>query len=119
MKKKTPIKNLLLLVVSSVISLVVLYFGVIEITEYGLRKWASGHLEKAEKGDVESQLTIGMLYENGWGLEESKGMSKKWYLTAANSGSPAAKLHLCSFMEKDTYVYKLQLSESQLGKWCK
>ena len=47
------------------------------------------YISKAEKGDVEAQVTLGMMYDNGWYVAENKAEAFKWFLRAAEQGCPA------------------------------
>ena len=60
----------------------------------------------AEQGHVEAQHTVGEMYENGDGVEQSYKEAFKWYLLSAEQGYSYAMLSLgCMY-------YKLQLASS-------
>jgi len=41
------------------------------------------YVSKAENGDVDAQVTLGMMYDNGWYVAENKAEAFKWFLRAA------------------------------------
>ncbi len=47
--------------------------------------------ERAEKGDVNAQLGIGMMYQNGWGAEENKKEGDKWIQKAVDQYQKSAE----------------------------
>ncbi len=49
---------------------------------------------KAMLGDVSAQFTLAGVYENGIGIDQDYGLAAKWFLKAANSGSPEAQSHI-------------------------
>ena len=44
------------------------------------------YISKAENGDVDAQVTLGMMYANGWYVAENKAEAFKWFLRAAEQG---------------------------------
>ena len=45
----------------------------------------------AEQGYVQAQYSLGVCYENGWGVGKDLEQAVKWYSVAAEQGSEAAK----------------------------
>ena len=50
------------------------------------------YISKAEKGDVEAQVTLGMMYDNGWYVAEDKAEAFKWFLRAAEQGDVKSQM---------------------------
>jgi len=48
----------------------------------------------AEKGDAKSQYHLGVLYNDGKGVEKDYAQAASWYLKAAQQGHPKAQLYL-------------------------
>jgi S1-C subfamily serine protease len=48
----------------------------------------------AESGDVEAQLTVGIMYDLGQGVPQNFTEALKWYTQAANKGNPIAQNNL-------------------------
>ena len=48
----------------------------------------------AEQGNVNAQLTLGVMYENGQGVTQNYHESLKWYRLVAEQGNVDAQLHL-------------------------
>ncbi len=46
---------------------------------------------KAESGDTQARLKLGMAYEDGNGVQQDYGEAAKWYRKAADQGSAAAQ----------------------------
>jgi TPR repeat protein len=44
----------------------------------------------AEKGDVDAQLALGIMYAQGKGVDQDFGQAIRWYRAAASHGSSAA-----------------------------
>lgn len=58
------------------------------------RRTAKDTAERAERGDVEAQLALGKLYENGTGVGRDEEKAKQWYLKAAQTGHIGAQMAL-------------------------
>jgi TPR repeat protein/ankyrin repeat protein len=54
-------------------------------------KW---YHQAADQGDAESQTHLGLMYENGWGVEKDYGQAVNWYRKAAKAGDSGAQLNL-------------------------
>ena len=50
--------------------------------------------EKAEKGDAEAQLYLGVFYANGNIVEQDYSEAARWYLLAAENGNATAQRNL-------------------------
>lgn len=48
----------------------------------------------ADKGSPLAQYQMGLMYENGWGVERDYAQAANWYQKAANRGHARAKLNL-------------------------
>jgi TPR repeat protein len=48
----------------------------------------------AEAGDANGQFGLGLLYSNGWGVEQDDALALKWYELAANQGHAEAQYNL-------------------------
>ena len=57
-------------------------------------KEISDLVTKAKRGDVNAQLTLAGVYENGIGIDQDYGLAAKWFLQAAKLGSPKAQSHI-------------------------
>ncbi len=53
----------------------------------------------AEKGDARSQYALGVLYENGYGVEKDLKQAAAWYLKAAKQGNTDAQYNLGAMYE--------------------
>ena len=51
----------------------------------------------AEQGDANAQYVLGVLYEDGLGVEQSNTEAAKWYRKAAEQGDPFAAKRLAKF----------------------
>lgn len=52
----------------------------------------------AEAGDIESQIFLGYLYQNGIGISRDALLAEQWYRSAIDSGSPAAAYYLAHLL---------------------
>ena len=50
------------------------------------------YISKAENGDVDAQVTLGMMYDNGWYVAENKAEAFKWFLRAAEQGDVKSQM---------------------------
>jgi len=50
------------------------------------------YISKAENGDVDAQVTLGMMYANGWYVAENKAEAFKWFLRAAEQGDVKSQM---------------------------
>ncbi|HPF46303.1 MAG: sel1 repeat family protein [Alphaproteobacteria bacterium] len=48
----------------------------------------------AEKGDMNAQYNLGVMYEHGNGVEQSDKKAAEWYQKAADNGHPEAPMAL-------------------------
>ena len=48
----------------------------------------------AEDGDMNAQFNLGVMYENGQGVEQSDLKAAEWYQKAADNGHPEAPMAL-------------------------
>ena len=69
---------------------------------------------KAEKGDVEAQVELGRIYQDGNGVAKDDAEATKWYLMAANQGRDFAQFELGYMYEKGAGVSK---DASEAAKW--
>ncbi len=53
----------------------------------GVKCWTKA----AEEGDVDAQLELGLLYENGRGVSKNINEAVKWFTKAAEQGDERAK----------------------------
>ena len=53
----------------------------------------------AEKGDAQSQYSMGVLYENGFGVPKDCPLAADWYLKAAKQGNSDAQFNLGAMYE--------------------
>ncbi len=59
-------------------------------------KW---YLKAAEQGHIASQVTVGIMYETGWGVPQNLAEAKKWIRKAARQGHKGAKAALIEFKD--------------------
>ena len=52
------------------------------------------YISKAENGDVDAQVTLGMMYDNGWYVAENKAEAFKWFLRAAERHDAMSQVHV-------------------------
>ena len=52
------------------------------------------YISKAENGDVDAQVTLGMMYDNGWYVAENKAEAFKWFLRAAERHDAMSQMHV-------------------------
>jgi TPR repeat protein len=50
--------------------------------------------EAAEQGDADAQYNLGLMYDNGEGVEQDKFEAVKWYKKAAEQGHAEAQNNL-------------------------
>ena len=58
----------------------------------------------AEKGDARCQYSMGVLYENGFGVEKNPQQAAAWYLKAAEQGNSDAQYNLGAMNEHGTGI---------------
>lgn len=58
-----------------------------------------GYQEAAEQGDPEAQLQLGLLYEQGNGVERDQEEALRWFTLAAEQGNAAAQANLGDLFE--------------------
>jgi TPR repeat protein len=58
----------------------------------------------AEKGDARCQYSMGVLYENGFGVEKNQPLAAAWYLKAAEQGNSDAQFNLGAMNEHGTGI---------------
>jgi len=56
----------------------------------------------SDKGDAAAQFNLGVLYENGQGLEKDLNLAQEWYRRAAVQGLPEAKKKLDALEQLET-----------------
>ena len=71
-------------------------------------------VRKAEKGDMEAQFSLGVMYENGYGVERSPEEAVKWYRKAAEQGKTEAQFDLGWLYSNGEGVER---SDSEAAKW--
>jgi len=50
------------------------------------------YISKAENGDVDAEVTLGMMYDNGWYVAENKAEAFRWFLRAAEQGDVKSQM---------------------------
>jgi TPR repeat protein len=55
--------------------------------------------KSADQGNPEAQLSLGLLYYNGWGVEQNREEAINWCLMAVDQGDEKAKLVLTSMLK--------------------
>lgn len=68
---------------------------------------------KANK-DIETQIVLGKMYENGEGVKQNDAEAYMWYKKAANQGSADAMYQLGRMTEQGKYVYPESLEEKAM-----
>ena len=58
----------------------------------------------AEKGDARCQYSMGVLYENGFGVEKNPPLAATWYLKSAEQGNSDAQYNLGAMHEHGTGI---------------
>jgi TPR repeat protein len=51
-------------------------------------------LKRAEQGDIDAQLSVGMMYDFGQGVPQNYAEAIRWYRRSADRGNPAAQNNL-------------------------
>ena len=69
---------------------------------------------KAEKGDAEAQVNLGLMYANGSGVVKDEAEAVKWYRKAAEQGLADAQLSLGFMYDDGNGVIK---DELEAYKW--
>jgi len=72
----------------------------------------------AEGGHLSAQFNLGILYENGWGVNKNIAKAMHWFSCAANSGDPQARTILSNRapVQSSTKCTREQLGRMFLGK---
>ncbi|WP_167470039.1 tetratricopeptide repeat protein [Vreelandella andesensis] len=91
------LKNILLKIYISLTS-----FNRYTSEEYGHKAYNNKNYElaadmlfiPAENGDIQSQITLGIMYENGQGVPQNHAEAAKWYKKAAVQGSSNGQFYL-------------------------
>jgi TPR repeat protein len=71
---------------------------------------------KAERGDAETQCTLGSMYYLGYEVQQDYTESVKWYLKAADQGKPLAQLQLAVAYANGQGVPQ---DQTEAVKWCR
>ena len=69
---------------------------------------------KAEKGDAEAQVNLGLMYANGSGVVKDEAEAVKWYRKAADQGDEDAQFNLGVMYANGSGVKK---NELEAYKW--
>ncbi len=90
-----------------VLIIVAMTFGLLSQMAYadnakGEEAYANGDYESAlteftkaaENGDMNAEFNLGVMYENGQGVEQSDLKAAEWYQKAADNGHPEAPMAL-------------------------
>ena len=70
--------------------------GVAAYNQGDYAKAAVEFLIAAEKGDTRAQLNLGLLYDQGQGVEQDHTLAAKWYTRAADNGDDVAQTNLAA-----------------------
>ena len=70
--------------------------GVAAYNEGNFAKAAVEFMIAAEKGDIRAQLNLGLLYDQGQGVEQDYAQAAMWYTRAANGGDAMAQTNLAA-----------------------
>lgn len=62
----------------------------------------------AERGDAEAQLRLGLLYEEGVGVEPDPAAARRWYAAAAEQGDQRAQWRLARLLRSEDPVAAAQ-----------
>jgi TPR repeat protein len=77
-------------------------------------KTPTWYMKAAAKGNVEAQLHLGRLYEEGMDIEQSDAEAAKWYREAAEQGDAVAQGNLGLMYEEGRGV---EQSDAEAVKW--
>ena len=76
-------------------------------------------LQLAERGNVQAQFNLGMMYENGQGVRQDDAEAVKWYRQAAEKGYAKAQYNLGAMYFTGRGVHQdFHLSKEWFGKAC-
>lgn len=59
-------------------------------------------VQAAEAGDAHFKYCLGLMYKNGWGIEQNKAKARMWFDASANLGNKAAQLVMTEFLEAES-----------------
>ncbi len=68
----------------------------------------------ADNGDSHAQQVLGVMYENGQGVNKNPQQAFKWYMLSAEAGNASAQYHLARLYEAGSGVSR---SAEQALKW--
>lgn len=88
--------------------------GVAAYNEGDFAKAAVEFLLAADKGDVRAQLNLGLLYDQGQGIEQDHTQAAKWYTRAADNGDDIAQANLAAMYFQGLGV---EQSDQAAGSW--
>ncbi|MFN5351060.1 MAG: tetratricopeptide repeat protein [Alphaproteobacteria bacterium] len=92
------------------------YFGLTPDKQKDFKKAQYWYNQSAVNGNLEATYSLGVLYENGQGVETDYGKAFKWYLSAAGKGHPTAQFNVGNLYAKGAGVRKNPL---HAFKWYK
>ena len=76
-------------------------------------------LQLAERGNVQAQFNLGMMYENGQGVRQDDAEALRWYRKAAEQGYAKAQYNLGLMYANGHGVHQdFNLSKEWFGKAC-
>ncbi len=100
---------------ASVLVIFILALGIASCTETATREQKFGDmLRLAEKGDARAQYTMGLMYEQGYGVTPDQGKAVTWFEKAAEKGETNAQYHLGSLYNHGQGVPR---DLTQAAKW--
>ena len=79
-----------------------------------LNQWAEKNRAFAQEGDCVAQNSLGYMYKNGHGVEQSYETAVEWYRKAADQGNAAAQYNL-GFMYQ--YGHGVEQSNEKAVEW--
>lgn len=88
--------------------------GVAAYNNGNFTKAADEFLIAAEKGDIRAQLNLGLLYDQGQGVEQDYAQAAHWYTRAADSGDAVAQSNLAAMYFQGLGVVQ---DDAKAAKW--
>lgn len=109
-------RNMRLFTAATFVVLALLYLGAVIVWDGVIADRFDSTRAKAEAGDAEAQLVLGMMYEKGVGTEASLEQALQWYMKSVEGGNTNARSVFCAQDEAGQHRYPL--SEEQVRQWC-
>lgn len=79
-----------------------------------LKQWAEKNRALAQTGDFLAQKNLGLMYDNGWGVEQSDEKAAEWNRKAADQGDAVAQYNLGTMYKNGLGV---EQSYKKAAKW--